>query len=68
MQPSCARASSSCASTARTSAARQAERARYDDVAGFPADRIGELDAAFYAWRAAEGAAAAAETDAEAAR
>jgi hypothetical protein len=49
-------------------AALQEERARYDDVAGFPAERIGELDAAFYAWRAAEGAAAAAEADADAAQ
>jgi DNA repair exonuclease SbcCD ATPase subunit len=49
-------------------AALQAERARYDDVAGFPAERVGELDAAFYVWRAAEGAAVAAETDAEAAQ
>ena len=48
-------------------AALQAERARYDDVADFPAERIAELDAAFYAWRAAEGAAVAAEADAEAA-
>jgi AAA domain-containing protein len=47
-------------------AALQAERARYDDVAGFPAERIAELDAAFFAWRAAEGAAAPAETDAAA--
>jgi DNA repair exonuclease SbcCD ATPase subunit len=47
-------------------AALQAERARYDDVADFPADRIAELDAAFYAWRAAEGAAVAAEADAAA--
>jgi uncharacterized protein YhaN len=47
-------------------AALQAERARYDDVADFPAERIAELDAAFYAWRAAEGAAVAAEADAEA--
>jgi hypothetical protein len=47
-------------------AALQAERARYDDVADFPAERIAELDAAFYAWRTAEAAAAVAETDAEA--
>jgi DNA repair exonuclease SbcCD ATPase subunit len=46
-------------------AALQAERAQYDDVAGFPADRIGELDAAFYAWRSAESAASSAETEAE---
>jgi len=45
----------------------QAERAIYDDVAGFPAGRITELDAAFFDWRAAEGAAIAAETDAAAA-
>jgi len=49
-------------------AALQAERARYDDVAHFPAERTGELDAAFYAWRAAEGAAVAAEADADAAQ
>jgi hypothetical protein len=49
-------------------AALQAERARYDDVAGFPAEYVGELDAAFYAWRAAEGAAVAAEANAEAAQ
>jgi uncharacterized protein YhaN len=49
-------------------AALQAERATYDDVADFPADRIGELDAGFYAWRAAEQAAAAAEADSEAAQ
>jgi len=49
-------------------AALQAERARYDDVADFPAEFIGELDAAFYAWRAAEGAAVAAESDAETAQ
>ncbi len=64
----CARASSSCACIAKTLAAAQAERASYDDVADFPAERIAELDAAFYAWRAAEGAAAAAERDAEAAQ
>ena len=39
-------------------AALQAERASYDDVATFPADRIGALDAAFYEWRAADAAAA----------
>jgi hypothetical protein len=49
-------------------AALQAERALYDDVADFPADGIAELDAAFFAWRAAEGAAAAAETEAAAAQ
>ena len=49
-------------------AALQAERASYDDVATFPADRIGALDAAFYEWRAADAAAAAAEADAEAAQ
>jgi hypothetical protein len=46
----------------------QAERARYDDVAAFSADHVGELDAAFYRWRAAEGSARAAEADAEAAQ
>jgi DNA repair exonuclease SbcCD ATPase subunit len=46
-------------------AALQAERAQYDDVAEFPADRIGELDAAFYAWRSAESAASSAESEAE---
>jgi hypothetical protein len=46
-------------------AALQAERARYDDVADFPAERIGELDAAFYAWRTAESAASTAESDAQ---
>jgi DNA repair exonuclease SbcCD ATPase subunit len=46
-------------------AALQAERAQYDDVAEFPADRIGELDAAFYAWRSAESAPASAESEAE---
>ena len=49
-------------------AALQAERARYDDVADFPADHIGEFDAAYYAWRAAESAATIAEADAEAAQ
>lgn len=47
-------------------AALQAERARYDDVADFPAERIAELDAAFYAWRATEGGAAGAEVETEA--
>jgi uncharacterized protein YhaN len=45
-------------------AALQAERARYDNVAAFPADRAGEVDAAFYDWRAAEAAACAAEDEA----
>ncbi len=49
-------------------AALQAERARYDDVATFPADRVGALDAAFYEWRAADAAANAAEAEAEAAQ
>ena len=49
-------------------AALQAERATYDDVAGFPADRAGEFDAAYYAWRSADNAASAAEADAEAAQ
>ncbi len=49
-------------------AALQAERSRYDDVAAFAADRVGELDAAFYEWRACEGAAVLAEADAEAAQ
>lgn len=49
-------------------AALQAERARYDDVATFPADRVAELDAVFYAWQAADAAAAEAATAAEAAR
>lgn len=44
-------------------AALQSERGQYDDVAGFPAERIGELDAAFYAWRSAENAAVSAETE-----
>ena len=42
----------------------QAARAEYDDVAAFPAERIPELDEAFYAWQSADAAAAAAETDA----
>ncbi len=46
-------------------AALQAERARYDDVADFPAERIAELDSAFYEWRAAEAGAVVAEADAE---
>jgi hypothetical protein len=45
----------------------QAERATYDDVADFPAGRIADLDAAFFDWRAAEGAAVTAEGDAAAA-
>jgi DNA repair exonuclease SbcCD ATPase subunit len=49
-------------------AALQAERALYDDVADFQADAIAELDAAFFAWRAAEGAAAPAESEAETAQ
>lgn len=49
-------------------AAFQAERALYDDVATFPADRIGALDAAFFEWRAAETAARGAESDADAAQ
>lgn len=49
-------------------AALQAERARYDDVADFPADHISEFDAAYYAWRTAEAAATVAEADAEAAQ
>jgi energy-coupling factor transporter ATP-binding protein EcfA2 len=49
-------------------AALQAERASYDDVADFPADRITGLDAAFFDWRTAEGAALAAEADAAAAQ
>jgi DNA repair exonuclease SbcCD ATPase subunit len=32
-------------------AARLAERARYDDVATFPADRVSELERALYAWQ-----------------
>ncbi len=43
-------------------AALQAERARYDDVAAFPADRIAAYDAAFYAWQAADAAASEAQT------
>ena len=46
-------------------AARQEERAQYDDVADFPADRVSELDAAFYEWRTAESAASTAEADAQ---
>ncbi len=41
-------------------AALQADRAAYDDVAAFPAERIGELDDAYHAWRNAESAADAA--------
>jgi len=45
----------------------QAERARYDDVAAFPAERIGELDAAFSAWQIADAAATEAAAAAAAA-
>lgn len=49
-------------------AALQAERSTYDDVATFPADRITQLDAEYYAWRAADNAAGAADADADAAQ
>jgi uncharacterized protein YhaN len=49
-------------------AALHAERARYDDVATFPADRVTELDTVFSAWLAADAAAREAETAAEGAR
>jgi len=49
-------------------AALQIERARYDDVATFPADRIGEFDAVFYAWQTADATASEAAAAAEAAR
>jgi uncharacterized protein YhaN len=49
-------------------AALQAERSRYDDVATFPADRIGAFDAAFYAWQATDATANEAQAAAEATR
>jgi recombinational DNA repair ATPase RecF len=49
-------------------AAQHAARARYDDVAGFPADRVADFDAAFYAWQAAERTANDAAEAADAAR
>ncbi|MEA2663765.1 MAG: hypothetical protein QOI11_709 [Candidatus Eremiobacteraeota bacterium] len=47
-------------------AALQANRSAYDDVAHFPAERVGELDDAYHSWRAAESVAAAAAHDAAA--
>jgi len=49
-------------------AARYAERARYDDVAAFPAERITDFERAYLAWEAAETNAQNAEDDAAAAR
>lgn len=50
-------------------AARDAERARYDDVARFPAERVvDELERAYLAWDTAENAAQNAEDDAATAR
>lgn len=49
-------------------AARHAERVRYDDVANFPAERVGDLERAYYAWQSADGAAQGAEADAGSAR
>ncbi len=49
-------------------AALQAARARFDDVAAFPADRIAALDTVFYAWQAADAAATEAAAAAESAR
>ncbi len=45
-------------------AALQADRAAYDDVAGFPAERVAALEDAFHAWRAADSVAGAAARDA----
>ena len=42
-------------------AALQRARAAYDDVAGFPAERVASLDDAYYSWRSAESVADAAE-------
>ncbi len=41
--------------------ASQTERARYDDVADFPAERVADLERAFAAWQAADAAATEAE-------
>ncbi|GAC1416011.1 MAG: hypothetical protein NVSMB5_05860 [Candidatus Velthaea sp.] len=41
----------------------QASRAAFDDVAGFPAEREGDLNDAYYAWDFAERTARAAEAD-----
>ena len=45
-------------------AALQAQRARFDDVAAFVPDRVGDLDEAYHEWREREALAAAAERDA----
>jgi DNA repair exonuclease SbcCD ATPase subunit len=45
-------------------AALQADRAAFDDVAGFPAERVVALNEAYHAWRAAESLAEAASRDA----
>jgi hypothetical protein len=45
-------------------AALQANRSAYDDVAAFPAERVGELDDGYHSWRSAESVAEAAARDA----
>jgi hypothetical protein len=45
-------------------AALQANRSAYDDVARFPAERVGELDDAYHSWRSTESVAEAAAHDA----
>ena len=49
-------------------AALQEQRARYDDVAAFVPERVGELDEAYHEWREREALAIAAENDAVASR
>ncbi|HTJ28027.1 MAG TPA: AAA family ATPase [Candidatus Limnocylindria bacterium] len=45
-------------------AALQSDRAAYDDVADFPAERVGALTEAYHLWRSAEGVAEAAADEA----
>lgn len=49
-------------------AALQADRAAYEDVADFPAERESEVEEAFYAWEAAKQTATGAQADADAAQ
>ena len=49
-------------------AALLAERARYDDVATFAADRVADLDQAFATWQAADAAASEADVASDATR
>ncbi len=47
-------------------AALRADRAAYDDVAGFPAERVAALEDAYHDWHSSQSVAAAAERDAAA--